>query len=44
MAPTRTSGRDMDGLERADGVPTMGTMRSVCFSDPDGNLLDVETT
>ena len=35
---------DMDGLEWADGVATMGTMRAVWFADPDGNILNIETT
>jgi catechol 2,3-dioxygenase-like lactoylglutathione lyase family enzyme len=35
---------DMDGLEWADGVATMGSMRAVWFTDPDGNILNLETT
>jgi catechol 2,3-dioxygenase-like lactoylglutathione lyase family enzyme len=36
---------DMEGLEWSDGVATMGgSMRSVWFADPDGNILNVETS
>ena len=27
-----------------DGVATMGEMRAVWFADPDGNILNVETS
>ena len=35
---------DMDGLEWHDGVAQAGPMRAVWFADPDGNILNVETT
>lgn len=35
---------DIDGLEWTDGVATAGTMRAVWFADPDGNILNLETT
>ena len=36
---------EMDGVTWDDGVAHFGdTMRSVWFSDPDGNILNVETT
>ncbi|MFI2752146.1 VOC family protein [Cellulomonas sp. P22] len=28
----------------ADGIATMGDMRSVWFTDPDGNILNIETS
>ncbi|MCU1433002.1 MAG: hypothetical protein JWP95_2107 [Actinotalea sp.] len=34
---------DMDGVTWDDGVATMGETRSVWFSDPDGNILNVES-
>jgi catechol 2,3-dioxygenase-like lactoylglutathione lyase family enzyme len=35
---------EMAELTWADGVATMGEMRSVWFADPDGNVLNVETS
>jgi catechol 2,3-dioxygenase-like lactoylglutathione lyase family enzyme len=35
---------ELDGMEWRDGVATAGTMRAVWFADPDGNILNVETT
>jgi hypothetical protein len=34
---------EMEGLVWADGVATMGSTRAVWFTDPDGNILNVET-
>lgn len=34
---------DAEGIEWRDGVATMGDMRAAWFSDPDGNVLNVET-
>jgi catechol 2,3-dioxygenase-like lactoylglutathione lyase family enzyme len=35
---------EMEGLEWHDGVGTSGPMRAVWFPDPDGNILNLETT
>lgn len=35
---------EMDGLAWNAGVATMGEMRAVWFADPDGNVLNVETS
>ena len=35
---------DAEGLEWVDGVATAPGMRAVWFSDPDGNVLNVETS
>ena len=35
---------DMDGLEWHDGVASAGSMRAVWFADPDGNILNLETS
>ncbi len=35
---------EMDGLEWHDGVATAATMRAVWFADPDGNILNLETS
>jgi catechol 2,3-dioxygenase-like lactoylglutathione lyase family enzyme len=35
---------DMDGMEWDDGVAVMGPMRAVWFADPDGNILNLETS
>ena len=35
---------DLDGMEWHDGVAEAGPMRAVWFADPDGNILNVETT
>lgn len=35
---------DMDGLEWSDGVASAGPMRAVWFADPDGNVLNLETS
>ena len=32
---------EMDGIEWNDGVATMGEMRAVWFTDPDGNILNI---
>lgn len=34
---------DYEGITWEDGVATMGTLRSVWFTDPDGNILAVGT-
>ena len=34
---------DMDGLEWNDGVASMGDVKSVWFTDPDGNILNLST-
>ena len=31
-------------MEWQDGVATAGSMRAVWFADPDGNILNLETT
>ncbi len=35
---------EADGLEWDDGVATMGEGRTAWFSDPDGNILNVQTS
>ena len=35
---------DMEGLEWADGVASVGSMHAVWFADPDGNVLNLETS
>ena len=35
---------DMEGLEWHDGVATAGSMRAVWFADPDGNILNLDST
>jgi catechol 2,3-dioxygenase-like lactoylglutathione lyase family enzyme len=35
---------DLPGTQWQDGVAHMGPSRSVWFADPDGNILNVETT
>ncbi len=35
---------ELDGMEWVDGVATAGAMRAVWFADPDGNILNLETT
>jgi catechol 2,3-dioxygenase-like lactoylglutathione lyase family enzyme len=35
---------EMDGFEWHDGVATAGAMRAVWFADPDGNVLNLETS
>ncbi len=35
---------ELDGMEWQDGVATAGPMRAVWFADPDGNILNLETT
>jgi catechol 2,3-dioxygenase-like lactoylglutathione lyase family enzyme len=34
---------ELEGMEWQDGVAVAGSMRAVWFSDPDGNILNVET-
>ncbi len=35
---------EMPGLEWRDGVAYAGSMRAVWFADPDGNILNLETS
>ena len=35
---------EMEGMEWQDGVATAGPMRAVWFADPDGNILNIDTT
>lgn len=35
---------EAEGIEWADGVASAPGMRAVWFTDPDGNILNVETT
>ncbi|NMR19454.1 VOC family protein [Cellulomonas fimi] len=35
---------DLDGMTWDDGVASAGPMRAVWFEDPDGNILNVETS
>ncbi len=35
---------ELEGMEWVDGVATAGPMRAVWFADPDGNILNLETT
>jgi catechol 2,3-dioxygenase-like lactoylglutathione lyase family enzyme len=35
---------DLAGMSWEDGVASMGEMRAVWFADPDGNILNVETS
>ena len=49
VAALRASGLVLQTFEvadmsREDGVATMGEMRAVWFADPDGNILNVETS
>ena len=35
---------EVEGMDWRDGVATMGQMRAVWFADPDGNIINVETS
>ncbi len=35
---------EAEGIVWSDGIGTMGDLRSVWFSDPDGNILNVESS
>jgi catechol 2,3-dioxygenase-like lactoylglutathione lyase family enzyme len=35
---------DMEGVEWADGVANMGGMKTAWFEDPDGNILNIDSS